>query len=458
MKVLHLHFHRVNSLEEAFRMSRFIFIFIVFFGTQAFSKGLMIEVGKAGSKKSKVAFSPFMGTSAIDKNTVESLISRNLEFSTYFDMVTESSLKNLDGSIDKEFSKKLYASGIEFLIAPSTTQSKAQNASLVQFKVYFLKTFKLAFDKIYSGDSASIANKFSDDFMEKLTGTKSIFNTKIVATSDRVGGGWKEIYTMNWDGSDIKRQSYHKASSMSPNWSPGGNQIVYSAITVQPKKGVRSANLYVYDFRTKRRSMLSSRPGINSGGSFFPDGRHLAMTLTQGGVPDIFKIALDGSIKDRLTKGPGRTMNVEASVSPDGKRLAFSSDRSGKPMLYTMSLSAKKPKRLTFAGRYNSLPSWSPDGKSLVFAGWADGHFDVFTIDANGGNLKRITQKRRPNGTWANNESPSFSPDGRFISFISNRTGRKEIYIIRADGTNITPITTKDRYNYYHATWSPFLN
>lgn len=451
-------------------LSRFLFIILFFYSTYGFSKGLMIEVGAAGSKKSKVAFSPFIGTSTIDKNTVVSLIKRNLEFSTYFNIVTDESLKGLGGSIDRKFVKELHSKGIEFLIAPSTTQSKDLKSSLVQFKVYFLKNFKLAYDRIYSGDSAQIANKFSDDFMEKLTGTKSIFNTKIAVTSDKVGGGWKEVYTMDWDGSNLERQSYHKASAMSPNWSPGGNQIVYSAITFQSRKGVkkagrnkpnvgvRSANLYIYDFRTKRRTMLSSRPGINSGGSFYPSGRFLAMTLTQGGVPDIFKIGLDGAIKDRLTKGPGRSMNVEASVSPDGRKIAFSSDRSGKPMLYIMSLATKKPKRLTFAGRYNSVPSWSPDGKSLVFAGWADGHFDVFTINADGSNLKRITQKKKPNGTWSNNESPSYSPDGRFISFISNRTGRKEIFIIRADGTNVTPITTKDRHNYYHATWSPFLN
>jgi TolB protein len=432
------------------------FFLVFLFACQSFSERIKIQVGEAGSKQSKVVFSPFIGSSSIKVSNLESLITRNLEFSSYFKIVPNSMADQLTSGLSESTSKAMYAQGLEFLIAGSTAK-KPDGMDVVQFKVYFLKSHKLAFDRVYSGSLEDIGNNFSDDFVQALTGKKSIFNTKFAVTSDRVGNGWKELYLMNWDGSDIQRKSYHKASSLSPSWSPGGNQVVYSSITVQPRSGVRSANLYIYDLRTSRRSMLSSRPGINSGGSFFPDGRSLAMTLTQGGVPDIFRLGLNGSVIDRLTKGPGRAMNVEASISPDGKMMAFSSDRSGKPMLYVMNVNSKKPKRLTFAGRYNSAPSWSPDGQSLVFAGWAEGHFDVFTINIDGTGLKRITQKKRSNGLWSNNESPSYSPDGRFISFISNRTGKKKLYIIRSDGSNIFPVTARDNYNYYHAKWSPFL-
>jgi len=437
-------------------MKLIAFFTVILFSCSSLAERIQIQVGAAGSKKSSVVFSPFIGQSSINTKNLQSLITRNLEFSTYFKIAPSSMAANLSKGLSESVSKSMYAKGLEFLIAGSSTK-KSNGSDLVQFKVYFLKNFKLAFDKVYTGSLNNIGNNFSDDFVKALTGKKSIFNTKFAITSDRVGGGWKEIYTMNWDGSDLQRRSFHKASSLSPSWSPGGNQIVYSSITIQPRTGIRSANLYVYDLRTGRRSMLSSRPGINSGGSFFPDGKSIAMTLTQGGVPDIFRLGLNGSIIDRLTRGPGRAMNVEASISPNGKQIAFSSDRSGKPMLYVMGIRGKRPQRLTFAGRYNSAPSWSPDGKRMVFSGWAEGHFDVFIINADGTGLKRITQKRRSNGIWSNNESPSFSPDGRFISFISNRTGKKKLYIIRDDGSSIFPIAGRDKHNYYHAKWSPFL-
>lgn len=429
---------------------------ICFFAVPAFGQGLKIDIGQARVKKSSVAIMNVAGVSGIDKSKMIQQIKANLEFSTYFNFANVQGLQNMK-SVNAAQAEVIRKQGVEFLIAPSTAGQGGQ--SVVQFKVYLLKNLKLALDKTYRGPSkdwATIANKFSDDFMKSLTGKKSIFNTKFAITSDKVGNRWKEVYIMNWNGSDMKRISYHKASALSPNWSPGGSQVVYSAITIQPKSGVRNANLYIYDFRTRRRSLLSSRPGINSGGTFFPDGRSLIMTLTQGGIPDLFRLGLNGKIIERLTKGPGRTMNVEPSMSPNGRTLAFSSDRSGKPMLYTMDIKKKMPKRLTIAGRYNSAPDWSPDGKKIVFAGWDKGHFDIFTMDKTGTNLKRITEKRKANGKWANNESPSYSPDGRFISFISNRSGTKQLYIIRADGTNLTKITN-GRNNYYHAKWSPYL-
>ena len=423
------------------------------------AKGLKIDIGKAGSRQSTVAVMNVAGVSKVNKTTLLAQIKKNLGFSTYFKFVNNAKVNSLSGNITAAQAETIRTQGVEFLIAPSTASQGTQE--LVQFKVYLLKGLKLALDKTYSTSDlrgVSIANRFSDDFMKALTGKKSIFNTKIAVTSDKVGYGWKEIYVMNWDGGNLSRVSYHKASALSPSWSPGGSQIVYSAITIQPKTRSRNANLYIYDFRTKRRSLLSSRPGINSGGTFFPDGKSLLMTLTQAGVPDLFRIGLDGRIMERLTKGPGRTMNVEPDVSPDGKTLAFSSDKSGRPMLYTMSFKNKVPKRLTIAGRYNSAPDWSPDGKKLVFAGWDKGHFDIFTMNADGSNLKRITEKKKSTGKWSNNESPSYSPDGRFISFISNRTGRKELYIVKSNGEGSPIQITKDKYNYYHAKWSPYLN
>jgi len=439
---------------------KFVLFFsvVLFFSLESFAQGLKIDIGEAGSKQSTVALMNVAGVSKLKKKSMVSQIKKNLSFSTYFKFVDNSSVNLLSGNINASQAEAIRKQGVEFLVAPST--ASAGEKQLVQFKVYLLKGLKLALDKTYTTTDVSgvtIANRFSDDFLQALTGKKSIFNTKLVATSDKVGFGWKEIYVMNWDGGKPTRVSYHKASALSPDWSPGGSQIVYSAITIQPKSGVRNANLYIYDFRTKRRSLLSSRPGINSGGTFFPDGKSLLMTLTQSGVPDLFRIGLNGSVIERLTKGPGRTMNVEPAVSPDGKTLAFSSDRSGRPMLYTMSFANKVPKRLTIAGRYNSAPNWSPNGKKIVFAGWDKGHFDIFTMNADGSALKRMTEKRKYNGKWSNNESPSYSPDGRFISFVSNRTGKKEIYIMRSTGGEAVKITN-DKYNYYHAKWSPYLN
>lgn len=426
----------------------------------AHGERLKIDVGRAGSKKSVVAFPSLFDQAKFPGNGLEQKIAKNMEFSSYFKFADLKNLtlpSSINAPVSEEFSKALSKKGIEFLILGKLFNSGS--TSNATFKIYYLSKNQLALNKTFSarkGNWTTIANKFSNDFIQLLTGKKSIFNTRLVFTSDRPGRGYKEVYVSNWDGSGLRRITYHKSSSFSPKWSPGGNQVIYSAITISPKKRTRNTNLYIYDFRTKKRGLLSRRPGANSGGSFFPDGRSLIMTLTQGGNPDLFKLGLDGRVLERITKGPNGAMNVEPAISPEGSRLAFSSDRSGKPMLYVMDLANKVPKRLTIAGRYNSTPSWAPDGKKIAFAGWDKGHFDIYVIDANGRNLLRLTEKKKANGRWSNNESPSFSPDGRFIVFTSNRTGKREIYMVRTDGSGLKQLTN-DKFNYFHTQWSPFL-
>jgi TolB protein len=126
-------------------------------------------------------------------------------------------------------------------------------------------------------------------------------------------------------------------------------------------------------------------------------------------------------------------------------------------MIYIANVDGSNPKRMTFAGRYNSTPSWSPDGKKLAFSGWENDHFDIFTMDADGTNMVRITSSRKPNGKWANNEDPVWSPDGRFLMYTSNRTGSSQIYISNLDGSEERRITS-DSFNYFKPRWSKNLD
>ena len=204
--------------------------------------------------------------------------------------------------------------------------------------------------------------------------------------------------------------------------------------------------------------MISARPGINSGVSFFPDGKHIALTMTRGESPNVYKMTMDGRSFDALTSSSKDVLNVEPSVSPDGKRVAFSSDRNGRPLVYVMNADGTNIKRLTIAGEYNSCPRWSPDGKKITFAGSDKGHFDLFVMDADGENMIRLTSaKKTTNGKMSDNEDPSFSPDGRHILFTSNRDGHHQLYIVDVDGENERRITF-DKNDYYKPSWSPYLD
>lgn len=438
------------------------------------SEQIYINIGRAQVKKSLVAMPGIqMNKDSVEfkkaRDLIQHTIEKNLNFSNYFQFIPASSFlekpntvsylpKNLDR---KGFDfKKWQDNNAEFLIQGFIRNVSAKNVT-IRLYLYYVPQSKLVFEKDYTVSALfpqEAGHDFANDVMQKLTGVPSIFKTKILAGSDRAGRGFKEIYSMNWDGSQITQLTTHKSITLSPTWSPGGNQIAYSAFTVDPRKGTRNANLYVYDIKNNKRVLVSSRTGINSGSVFFPSGRSLLMTLSATGTPDIYQISLDGKIENRITSGPFGAMNVEPALSPDGKTIAFSSDRSGRPMIYTMGVSPVTPaKRITRAGRYNATPSFSPDGKKIAFAGWDKSHFDIFIMNADGTNLKRLTQEKRPNGNWASNEAPSFSPDGRFIVYSSNKTGRKQLFITNTEGSINVPITN-DNFNYFQPKWSPFLN
>ncbi len=339
------------------------------------------------------------------------------------------------------------------------TLSKKQNQYTFNTKTLHLITQKVLLEKEYSSqanNSLQLVHNYTDDLIKNLTGAKGIFSSKFVASYKAPGSKVKEIVLFDWNGLNQKQISFHKSLSLSPTWSPGGNQIAYTSYTAKQNSPDRNPNLLIYNAQTKKRFLVSQRKGLNSGADFGFKGQSLWMTLSLGKNPDIFNIGLNGSILKRLTKGPLGALNIEPSLSPDGTQVAYSSNKGGNPMIYIHNLKTDKFKRITFAGQYNSTPAWSPDGKWLSFAGQDKSHFDIFIVNTNGSQMSRLTSAKKPSGSWADNEDPSYSPDGRYIAYSSDRTGRKQIYFSPIDGS-IDYKVSKRAGAYFQPEWSPYL-
>ncbi len=296
-------------------------------------------------------------------------------------------------------------------------------------------------------DYRTLGHSIANDIVFAITGKKGIFLTKIAFSCDKTGK--KEIYTMNFDGSEVRQITKNRSISMGAAWNTDGSKLAYSVFN-RHSDNTKNIDLFDYNFNTGAMRLLSNRKGINSGASYAPNGKQLALTLSYSGNPEIYLLNIDSRTTSKLTSSLG--VDVDPSFSPDGSKLAFVSSRAGKPMVYTMSLSNPSDvKRITYAGQYNATPNWSPDGKKIVFAGWIEGHFDIFTVTADGSKIERYTKNE------GNNEDPSFSPDGSMIAFSSNRAGReKGIYVMNADGTNVKRLTF-GLGNCSGSKWSPYL-
>lgn len=442
--------------------------------------GVYIDVGQAQVKKSVMALTPlnYFGSEGGSKSNIATgdtlyrTIFQDLEASNYFTFLNPDAyledpakvgLKPAPGEPNGFNFNKWKTAGTDFLVRAGYRVTGGK-LSLDTY-VYHVPQAKIILAKAYSGDTGAavkLGHTFANDLIQALTGKKGIFLTKFVAVRQEAGKTGnnitKEIYIMDWDGSDQRAITSHDTISTSPAWSRNGKKIAYTSFAFHKKHKVRNADLFVYDIDSSKRFLVSYRKGINSGADFYPGDNNIMLTLSQNGQADIFKMTADGNTISPITKGPSGAMNVEPAISPDGSQIAFSSDRSGKPMIYIMNIDGSNPQRITFAGKYNATPSWSPDGKQIAFAGYDSGHFDIFVVNRDKTGLKRLTDAKKKNGKASNNESPSWSPDGRHIVFASDRSGTRQLYIVSPDGSNERQITKDPRYVWDRPKWSPYLN
>jgi len=448
--------------------------FILFSALIVKAETSYIKIGDAKSEKTNLGLAQFnnlgsgsAGSAIATAASVYKTVFDDLKFSTYFNIMENAAFLEDPAKTGIKPSTKetggfkfepLQKAKMKFVVR--TGFSVVKSEMTIETFIYDVEKQELVVGKRYkaaSDNTKQIGHTMANDILEALTGSRGPFMSKFVFTSDRAGGQFKEVYTMNWDGTDLDKISNHKSTALSPNWSPDAKKIIYSVFTTfvgTGKAPTTNVSLYTYDVASGKRSLTSYRPGVNSGATFAQDGKSIFLGMSMGsGAADIYRINLNGDIMKRLTTGPAGAINVEPSLNPEGTKIAFSSERGGRPMIYTMDIDGGNTKRLTWDGAYNSSPSWSPDGKKIAFAGQAENHFDIFVMNADGTNIVRVTSAKKANGNWAHNEDPSFSPDSRFVVYTSNRTGKNQIFISSIDGSEERRVTN-DSHNYYKPKWS----
>lgn len=460
------------------KISLFFFMLFLALGFHfAQAEDIYIDVGQAQVKKSLLALTPihYLGAQKTNKIHLEvgeslyKVLANDLAVSGFFTIispdayledVTKVGLRPAPGESNGFSFDKWKPLGADFLIRSG--YQVVNNKIIFETYLYHVPQAKLVFGRTYEGGVKSfrkIAHTYANDILQALTGKKGMFLTRIAATRQDGFKKPKEVYVLDWDGQNQDKITNHLSISVSPTWSPNGEDIAYTSFSYHTSSKARNSDLYVFNLKNSKRFLVSYRKGLNNGAAYYPDGKNLLLTLSVRGNPDLYRMSADGTSLVQLTNGPNGALNVEGAVSPDGSKIAFASDRGGNASIYVMNADGTGVERKISVGKYNASPAWSPDGKKIAFAGQEAGAFDIFVMDADGKDkgLKRLTSAFKPNGKRANNESPSWSPDGRHIMFVSDRTGTNQIYIINPDGTNERRITF-DNFTWDKPKWSPFLD
>ena len=190
--------------------------------------------------------------------------------------------------------------------------------------------------------------------------------TRIAFASDRSGNF--DIYTMNAQGTDVKRLTFDPRAERDPAWSPDGKQIAFT-----------------------RKDGLSDWFG------------------------DIYVMNADGSNQRRLVQGGG------PRFSPDGRQIAYhglvderaeAGDRPRVPLsIWVVNVDGTGRRLITDRG---SDPAWTPDGRALVYGGVTGLIVNVWKISVAPGS-RREPLYRDPIFACM----PDVSPSGGQVAYIT---------------------------------------
>jgi TolB protein len=310
--------------------------------------------------------------------------------------------------------------------------------------------------KVYLGSldeagARKVAQEFAADILKQF-GATSLIGTRIYFVSDR--SGHKEIWSMNYDGSDQKQFTSYRSITTFPTVSPDGSKIAFTTYPLLPSSrnanasqfGKQTENLgqpqiYLHSLETGRKLVYyNQQASMNAASDFLPDSRHLLIYSTaNASFSQIYETDLNGGDLHRVTHSG--SLEVEPKVNPrTGQDLVFVSGRGGTPQIYRMNIDGTDVSRLTTGEGDAVNPAWSQDGQHIAFAwtrGFEPGNFNIFVMDVASRDVVQLTHGA------GRNENPSWAPDGVHVVFSSTRGGRTQIYTMLADGGAVQQLTTQ---------------
>ena len=225
------------------------------------------------------------------------------------------------------------------------------------------------------------------------------------------------------------------------DWTPDG-RIVYTSLASGHK------DLWIMNADGTQTKPLTTEPADNvSSPSVTADGQYVIFNSGRSGLPNIWRIGLDGKAPTRLTHG---NLDLQPYCSPLENWVFFSQDSAGKRTISRVKTDGSGPPQ-SLSDQLTLYPVVSPDGKwvACLYQETLNAPQRVAILPVTGGAPKQLLDIPAALTT-----SLRWHPDGNSLTYLTRKDGAMNLWRQPLAGGTAEPITDFKTDRIFTYAWS----